>query len=99
MLAGRGIDLNYTENVKDLNKDTLARYDALVIYANTEPIAPEQEKALLDYVEGGGGFVPLHCARIASSIRPVHRPGRRPVPEAWHRRVRHQGRRRQRTRS
>src|ERR1035438_5675933 len=24
--------------------------------------SPSQEKALLDYVEEGGGFVPLHCA-------------------------------------
>ncbi len=62
VLAGRGIDVTYTENVKDLNKETLAKYDALLIYANTESIAPEQEKALLDYVTAGGGFVPLHCA-------------------------------------
>ena len=33
-----------------------------MIYANTEKIAPEQEKALLEYVEGGGGFAPIHCA-------------------------------------
>ena len=25
-------------------------------------ITPEQEKALLDFVEGGKGFIPLHCA-------------------------------------
>ena len=25
-------------------------------------IAPQQEKALLDFVDHGGGFVPLHCA-------------------------------------
>jgi uncharacterized protein len=62
VLAGRGIGLTYTENVKDLNRETLSRYDALLIYANTESISPEQEKALLDYVEEGGGFVPLHCA-------------------------------------
>jgi uncharacterized protein len=62
VLAGRGIDMTYTENVKDLNRETLSKFDALLIYANTEAIAPEQEKALLDYVEEGGGFVPLHCA-------------------------------------
>ena len=33
-----------------------------MIYANIDAISPEQEKALLDYVEEGGGFVPLHCA-------------------------------------
>ena len=62
MLAGRGIDVTYTEKLGDLNPETLARYDALLIYANINEISPDQEKALLDYVEGGGGFVPVHCA-------------------------------------
>jgi uncharacterized protein len=62
VLAGRGIDVKYTEKLDDLNPETLAKFDALLIYANTTRISPGQEKALLDYVEGGGGFVPLHCA-------------------------------------
>jgi putative membrane-bound dehydrogenase-like protein len=62
VLAGRGIELTYTEKVGDLNRETLARYDAVLIYANIEQIAPAQEAALLAYVEGGGGFMPLHCA-------------------------------------
>src|SRR4029079_951978 len=37
-------------------------YDALIIYANITQISPEQEQALLDYVAGGKGFIPLHCA-------------------------------------
>ncbi len=62
VLASRGIDVTYTEAMSDLNPTTLAKYDVLMIYANTERIAPEQEKALLDYVENGGGFAPIHCA-------------------------------------
>src|SRR5262249_52040382 len=62
VLAGPGIDLTYTENIKELNRETLSHYDALLIYANTEAISPDQESALLGYVEDGGGFVPLHCA-------------------------------------
>jgi type 1 glutamine amidotransferase len=62
VLAGRGIDVKYTEKLDDLNPETLAKFDALLIYANSTQITPSQEKALLDYVEGGGGFVPLHCA-------------------------------------
>ena len=58
--------MTYTERVDDLNPETLARYDALLIYANINAITPAQEKALIDYVEGGGAFVPVHCARIAS---------------------------------
>src|SRR5205814_1307114 len=58
----QGIDMAYTEDLQDLNAANLARHDALIIYANHAQITPEQEKALLDYVEGGKGFVPLHCA-------------------------------------
>ena len=54
--------VTYTDRVSDLNPSTLAIYDALLLYANIEHIKPAQEQALLDYVEHGGGFVPLHCA-------------------------------------
>jgi putative membrane-bound dehydrogenase-like protein len=62
VLARRGIDVTYTERVADLNAATLAQYDALLLYANIDRIEPEQERALLDYVAAGHGFVPLHCA-------------------------------------
>ncbi len=62
VFATRGIDVTYTEAMADLNPTTLAKYDVLLIYANTEKIEPDQEKALVDYVEGGRGFAPLHCA-------------------------------------
>ncbi len=58
----RGIELTYTDKLDDLNPETLGKYAGLVIYANQEKISPEQEKALLDYVAGGKGLVPLHCA-------------------------------------
>ena len=62
VLKERGIDLTYTEKMSDLNEKTLGEYSGLVIYANTTEISPEQEKALLDYVENGKGLIPLHCA-------------------------------------
>ncbi|WP_165068846.1 PVC-type heme-binding CxxCH protein [Paludisphaera rhizosphaerae] len=62
VLALRGIDATYTEDVAALNLENLKKYDALLLYANIDEIAPDRAKALLDYVEGGGGFVPLHCA-------------------------------------
>ena len=62
ILAGRGIDVTYTEKTSDLDAETLGNYDALIVYANTTEITKAQEKALLDYVANGGGFVPLHCA-------------------------------------
>ena len=62
VMAGRKIELVYTENVGDLNAQTLGKYDGLVLFANIDEIKPEQAKALLDYVAAGKGFVPLHCA-------------------------------------
>ncbi len=62
VMAGRGIDVTYTEKVDDLNQSTLAKYDVLLLYANIDNIASDQAKALLDYVNNGGGFAPIHCA-------------------------------------
>src|SRR5687768_5700455 len=61
LMYDRGIAITYTEKLSDLNRETLAKYDALAIYANSERIAPDQEQALLDYVAGGRGLVVLHC--------------------------------------
>lgn len=62
VLDKRNIDLTYTEALEDLTAEKLAGFDCLVIYANHTRIAPSQERALLDFVSAGGGFVPLHCA-------------------------------------
>jgi putative membrane-bound dehydrogenase-like protein len=62
VLAARNIELTYTDKLEDLNAKTLAEFDGLMIYANHEKITPEQEKALLGFVEGGKGLIPLHCA-------------------------------------
>ena len=62
VLAKRGIDLTYTDKLDDLNAKTLAGYDALMIYANHTKISADQETALLEFVESGKGFVPVHCA-------------------------------------
>ncbi|HRX82248.1 MAG TPA: ThuA domain-containing protein, partial [Pirellulaceae bacterium] len=61
-LAEHGIELKYTDRMEDINPDTLAKFDGLVLYANIDEIADAQAKALLDYVAGGKGFIPLHCA-------------------------------------
>jgi putative membrane-bound dehydrogenase-like protein len=73
VMAGRGIDVTYTEDVgKALDPVTLQEYDALIVYANIEAIAPEHERALLDYVAGGGGFVPIHCASYCFLNSPAY---------------------------
>src|SRR3954465_14529101 len=48
--ATRKIELVYTEDVGDLNAETLGKYDGLVLFANIDEIKPEHAKALLDYV-------------------------------------------------
>src|SRR6476620_6840504 len=61
-LRRKGIEIDYTEQLEDLNSSKLSGYDCLMIFANWTRIAPEQEKAMLDFVAAGGGFVPVHCA-------------------------------------
>jgi hypothetical protein len=61
-LAKRNVHLTYTDKVSDLNAETLNKYDGLMIFANHTEWQPENEKALLDYVASGKGFIPLHCA-------------------------------------
>ena len=57
-----GINTSYTVDLDDLNPENLAKYDALIIYANHDAISPAQESALKDFVQSGKGLVPLHSA-------------------------------------
>ncbi len=61
-LADDGINFSYTEDPDDLNDENLAKYDALMLYANHDSISTSQEQALLDFVAGGKGFLPIHSA-------------------------------------
>ena len=61
-LKKSGIELTYTENLSDINPDNLKGFAGLLIFANIEKISPEAEKALLEYVDNGGGLIPVHCA-------------------------------------
>ncbi|MEM7391335.1 MAG: PVC-type heme-binding CxxCH protein, partial [Verrucomicrobiota bacterium] len=61
-LGTRGIFMTYTEDMNDLHLDNLSQYDGLMVYANINSIQPEQEKAVLDYVASGKGYIPIHCA-------------------------------------
>ena len=66
MLGTEGIDFTYTQDPAEaLNPKTLANYDALMMYGNWEqngPMPADQLKSLKEYVEGGGAFLPIHCA-------------------------------------
>jgi uncharacterized protein len=61
-LGPKGVNFTYTDKLEDLNPVNLNKYDALMIYANWDEISPAGEKAILDFVESGKGFLPIHCA-------------------------------------
>jgi len=71
-LSTEGIYFTYTDDPNDLNELTLDKYDGLMIYANHEQITPEQETALLNYVEKGRGFIPIHCASFCFQNSPKY---------------------------
>ena len=43
-----------------------------MIYANHTTITPDQEKALLDFVNSGKGFLPIHCASFCFQNSPAY---------------------------
>ena len=53
-----------------LNAETLAHYDAVMLYANHEKMKPEQFEALNGFVESGHGFLPIHCASACFGNEP-----------------------------
>src|SRR4051812_5964089 len=71
-LAPDGINIAYTTELTDLNAANLAKYDALMIYANHTAIEPDQEKALLDFVASGKGFLPIHAASFCFQNSPAY---------------------------
>ncbi len=62
-MLDRNISLYYTEDLNDLSDEVLRYYDAVFLYGNIDAFeSEEQAQALFDYVENGGGFVPIHSA-------------------------------------
>ncbi len=63
-LGRDAIYFDYVTNVEEALGDAayLSKFDTVLLYANHGEITPQQWKNLKGYVEGGGGFVPVHCA-------------------------------------
>ena len=82
-LGTDGINLTYSEDPAEaFAPGTLAKFDAVLMYGNWAQSAPmprEQLSALLTWVDGGGGFVPVHCASACFGGSPqfVHLVGAR----------------------
>ncbi len=52
-----------TEDVRQINRRDLRRFDCVVFYTSGElPLSDEQKQALLDFVRSGHGFVGIHSA-------------------------------------
>lgn len=69
-MGREAIYFDYFTKPDCLNTETLARYDAVMLYANHEKITPEQFAALNDFVESGHGFLPIHCASACFGNEP-----------------------------
>ncbi len=63
-LGRDAIYFDYVTSVEEAlgNATRLAKFDALLLYANHGRIEKHQWTNLKNYVENGGGFVPVHCA-------------------------------------
>ncbi len=69
-LTDHGINSTYTEDIGDLTLENLRRFHVLVVYANIDTIDRKPAEAILEFVDGGGGFVPLHCASYCFRNQP-----------------------------
>ncbi len=73
-LGLEGINLTYVEDpARVFDPETLNDFDAVLMYGNWEQhgtMPPDQLEALLDYVEKGGGFLPIHCASACYGASP-----------------------------
>lgn len=66
-MLDRGIEIFYSSDIDELELENLKQYDAVLLYANYHPpsyekLPKDKEQALVNYVEQGGGFVPIHSA-------------------------------------
>lgn len=61
--AADGISIEHSEDATSFNAANLLRMKA-VVFANTtgDVLDAEQQRALQDYIEGGGGFLGIHSA-------------------------------------
>jgi putative membrane-bound dehydrogenase-like protein len=71
-LGRDAIYFDYMTSVEEAlgDADYLGKFDAVLLYANHAEITSNQWKNLLNFVETGGGFLPIHCASWCFSNEP-----------------------------
>ena len=71
VMQKRGIEMIYTDRMTDLEPAVLDAYDALAVYANIDELPLPCEAAIVDFVRGGKGLIPLHCASFCFRNSPL----------------------------
>ena len=70
-LRERGVEVRYSDDMNAvLTPEKLGQLDGLIVYANIDQLGDQQATALLEFVEKGGGFIPLHCASYCFRNQP-----------------------------
>lgn len=69
-VKGEAIEFDYQTKPDCLSAENLAKFDAVMLYANHGRITSEQFDALLFFVESGHGFLPIHSASACFGHEP-----------------------------
>jgi type 1 glutamine amidotransferase len=69
-VKGEAIEFDYQTKPDCLSTENLAKFDAVMLYANHGRITSEQFDALLGFVESGHAFLPIHCASACFGNEP-----------------------------
>lgn len=62
VLASQGIYIHYTDRQDEIRPENLNNYDVFMMYGNRTGLPQDQETAILNFVNEGGGFVAIHSA-------------------------------------
>ena len=62
VFAARNITLTYADGPEVLTTEGLKPFDAVLAFANIDRGTPDAGQGAVDFVRGGKGFVPVHCA-------------------------------------
>lgn len=70
VLQRAGIEVQYSSDLSQLTLSNLKTFDALLVYANIDDLDDAPAQAILQYVEQGGGYCPIHCASFCFRNQP-----------------------------
>lgn len=89
--ASGWFDVVLSRDAHDFSRESLARFDAVLFYTTGDlPLAPDEQRALFDFVAAGHAFVGVHSATDTFPSVPAYGElvGARFDGHPWHERVR-----------